>query len=96
MSDGDFAIVLAREGRERRSGRQSGQTTAGVNHVALAQEMRSTQPLSGPLVIRYTHEMLPCVQLDPAAGATVGQLGLEQLPPAHLLIPAACRSQSFA
>ena len=42
------------------------------------------------------HEMLPCVQLLPGWGVVDGQLGLEQMPSAHLLTPAACRSQSFA
>ena len=40
--------------------------------------------------------MLPCVQLLPGCGVVAGQLGLEQMPSAHLLTPAACRSQSFA
>ena len=32
----------------------------------------------------------------PGCGVVTGQLGLEQMPSAHLLMPAACRSQSFA
>src|SRR4051794_11053437 len=40
--------------------------------------------------------MLPREQLLPGCGVVVGQLGLEQEPSDHLLMPAACRSQSFA
>src|SRR4051812_46391812 len=39
--------------------------------------------------------MFPCVQLLPPGWAVDGQVELEQTPAAHLLMPAACRSQSL-